>query len=219
MPPSRKLIWALSLITLLLAIVMLIVVPHHPNIRQPILALELARNWAELSIVLAVEPMDRARFLTNTRIDFAFIAAYTLLFAALALRVMKSHWRWIATGLALAAGLADLAENFAILRVLPLERGFETGMALAIRQWSLTKWSLLGAVWLLLGIGQYRQLPVGIFYTAAGLLTLWGCLEHRWLEVAAWPLAAALLTQLWTYFPWRPAKSLKSRSTASGSSV
>jgi hypothetical protein len=215
----RKWIWSLSLVTLALAILLMVLAPQHPNVRHPILALELARNWAELVIVLAVEPRDRALFFTNTYCDFAFIAAYTALFALVALRAMTGYWRWIAAGLAIAAGVADVRENLAMLQVLPLERGFENAMALEIRQWSLTKWSLLGTVWLALGVGQYRVFPAGVLYAVAGALALWGCLEHRWLEVAMLPLAGALLAQLWTYFPARSATSFKSRSTASGSSL
>lgn len=213
----KKWIWSLSLVTLALAILLLVLAPRHPNVRHPILALELARNWAELVIVLAVEPGDRALFATNTYWDFAFIVSYTALFVLVAFRAMPGYWRWIAAGLAIAAGCADVMENLAILRVLPLERGFENAMALEIRQWSLTKWSLLGTVWLTLGIGQYRVFPAGMLYAAAGFLALSGCLEHRWLEVAMVPLAAALVAQLWTYFPARSATSLSSRATASGS--
>ena len=212
-------IWILSLATLALAVALALIVPKHEHIRQPVLALELARNWSQLAIVLAVTPAGRARFLLNTQINFAFIAAYTALFTLLALTVMRGYWRWITAGLAVAAGVAGVMENLNILAVLPLERGFENAMALAIRQWALTKWCLMGLVWLTLGMAQYRRLPAGILYAAAGLLALWGCLEHRWLEVAVMPLGGALLAQLWTYFPSRAATSWRSRSTAPGSSL
>jgi hypothetical protein len=216
---AKKLIWGLSLAVLALGAILLAVAPQHPNIRQPVLALELVRNWAELSIVLAVDPAERAKFLTHTRIDIAFLAAYTALFVTLALHVLRRHWRWIAAGLAIAAGIADAGENLAILNVLPLERGFENFMAQTIRQWSLTKWALLGVVWVMLGVGHFRQPIAGGLYVVAGLLTLAGCVEHRWLEVAVIPVLIAAMWQVWTYWPAKAAASLSSRSTASGSSV
>jgi hypothetical protein len=166
-----------------------------------------------------VDPPERAKFVTHTRVDMLFLAAYTALFGALALHALRGHWRWMVAGLAIAAGIADAGENVAILRVLPLERGFENLMAQAIRQWSLAKWALLGLVWVALGAGQFRQPVAGGLYVVAGALTLWGCLEHRWLEVAFLPLTLALLRQVRTYWPSKAATSLRSRSTASGSLV
>lgn len=199
-----------------LALSLAFVTPRHPNVRRPILALEFSHSWPELSILLAI---DRTMYWWNTRLDFAFLVAYTALFAALALTVARGHWRWVIAGLAVAAGVADLNENLAILRVLPLD-SFENDMALAIRQWSLAKWSLLGVLWLALGVAQYRSVAPGALYFVAGALTLWGCLDQRWIEIAtAGPLTLGLAWQLFTYSPWSAAASLKSRSMASGSSV
>jgi len=217
--PSTRLIWHLSLATLVLGALLWAIAPRHPNLRQPVLALELARNWAELAIVLAVEPAERARFVWHTRLDVFFLLSYTALFVALAREVLRRHWRWIAAGFAIAAGLADAAENLAILQVLPLERGFENSMAQTIRQWSLTKWALLGLVWLALGVGQYRAPLAGGMYVAAGLLALAGCQDQRWFAIVPAPVVLATLWQVWTYRPSNRLMSFKSRSTAPGSSV
>ena len=211
----RRWIFWLTVAVIVLATAVAVVTPHHPNVARPILALELAHTWAELSILLAI---DRSPYWWNTRIDFAFLAAYTALFTLLAFQVARGHWRWALAGLALAAGLADLKENLAILRVLPRE-SFENEMAQAIRQWSLAKWGLLGVTWVALGVAQYRAWVPGALYAVAGALTLWGCLDHRWIEIAMGPLAVALLWQLYAYWPWRRAASWRSRATASGSSV
>jgi hypothetical protein len=214
--PIRRWIWWLTLVVLVLAAALLAVQPEHPHVRQPVLALELARNWAELTILLAV---DRAGYFHNTRIDFVFIAAYASLFVLLAFDAARRHWRWLIAGLVLAAATADVFENLAMLRVLRLERGFENEMALAIRQWSLTKWCLLGAVWLALGLAQFRSMVAGALYTVAGAVTLWACLDHRWLPAALAPLALALFWQLYAYRTPRRAKSATKRDTASGASL
>jgi hypothetical protein len=199
---SRKLLWWLSLAVLALALVLIVVAPEHPNVRRPILALELARTWPELSILMAV---DRTMYWWNTRIDFAFIAAYAALFAALALAQARGHWRWAIAGLALAAGVSDVNENFAILRVLPLSN-FDSEMALAIRQWSLTKWALLGGTWVALGVafglGSRRAIVPGALYVAAGVLTLWGTFDDRWIQFGAGLLALPVAWQLHEFWPW-----------------
>lgn len=223
----KRAIWILTLATVALFAVLSWLTPRHEEpvlygYSSPVLALQMARNWAELATILSLAPEQKARFVLQTRLDFGFLLAYGALFVAMLLDAYGGKRRWALASLALGAALCDGFENVWTLAVLALERGYENYMAQAIRQWALLKFFLLGAAWLAIGFGQPRhgrRLVLGVLYCVAGLMAWWGCIDNHRLLVAYLPLGAAFALQLWLYSPWSDVASFRSRATASGSSL
>lgn len=178
--------------------------PHFTNASQPVrgisdpgIALQTVRGVAEIDGILSDAPSaDREVMRIKQYIDFAFIAAY----AALSVVIAWTMWRrsrWLGLGVAvvtIAAAAFDLAENLAILRLLPLPISETTPAALAaIRIPSLAKWSLISAAPVLLSAclltaRRWYLRALGVWDVAAGALTCWGVTHNEWL-----PWAAALL--------------------------
>ena len=222
-----KRLWFATLVTAALFIALQLLEPKHevPELygyRSPGLALQMSHNWAQLSTILSLEPAQKARFVTQTYVDYGFLLAYGTLFSLLILHVYEGQRRWALLGLAVGAALCDAMENVWILAVLELKGGYEDYMAQSIHRWALLKYFLVSCAWLAIGIGQPRQgrrLILGILYTAGGLIGLWACLDNHRIPTAFLPIAIALLAQLWIYWPSNASASFNSRATASGSSL
>lgn len=118
---------------------------------DPMLALQMVRDVEEVRLILSDVPsQDRETMRIKTYIDYGFIVCYTGLSVALALlAARRGGWR-IAAGVAgavcgIAAGVFDVLENQAILRLLDVPlRDTTENMLNAIRGASLAKW-MLGA--------------------------------------------------------------------------
>ncbi|MBV8520264.1 MAG: hypothetical protein JO197_22930 [Acidobacteria bacterium] len=87
--------------------------PHPP--KKPVLALEVPASDAEVAALLATKDAQ-ASALANTRWDYWFIAAYTLLFLAMAWQQRDLGLRIAAMVLALAAAAFDVWEDLIIER-------------------------------------------------------------------------------------------------------
>jgi hypothetical protein len=119
------------------------------GLRDPVLALQMARNVEEVDAIFGEAPSpDRETMRFKQYVDFGFIACYTALYLLLSILLLRTY-RWgriPAIGAAicgLAAAGFDVAENLAILRVcnVPLSQTTQT-MIDAIRHASLLKYGL-----------------------------------------------------------------------------
>ena len=135
----------------------------QPRFGDPMLALQFARNVQDVDWILGDAPSpDREVMRVKQYVDFAFIACYAALCAALgAVAAGKGGWRrlaGIAAGICgLAAGMFDVAENRAILKLLDIPlRATTPAMLDAIRGPSLAKWILAGVTALLLAASLIR---------------------------------------------------------------
>ncbi len=137
--------------------------PSFTNASRPprwgsaILSLEFVRNVGDVDLILSEAPSpDREAMRIKTYIDFALILCYVSLGVALsALLARAGGWKQTAAIAATiciaAAGVFDVFENRAILRVLdtPLKQTTEV-MLNAIRGPAIAKWWLVAATVLLL---------------------------------------------------------------------
>lgn len=122
-----------------------------------IMEVQTAREVEDLRLTLGDAPsQDRETMRIKTKIDFAFIASYVLLLVLLGVLVTR-HGGWRrAAGVAiavcaLAAGVFDVLENFAILDILDVRIAMTTDAMLAdIRKPSTAKWSLIAVCAVLL---------------------------------------------------------------------
>ena len=102
---------------------------------RPTLALELPQDEAEVQQLLGSEQArDTAR--ASTRWDYAFIAAYTLLFVAFALAHTRG-WRVLLILAAAATAAFDVWENAIILRFVDRP---ELAVAAEVRSAAQAKW-------------------------------------------------------------------------------
>ena len=127
----------------------------------PILEVQTVSDVEDLRLTLGDAPsQDRETMRIKTQIDFAFIASYVTLFVSLGMVVARRGRWWRAVGVALAicalaAGVFDVLENFAILDILDVRIAMTTESMLAeIRRPSTIKWSLI-AVCASLLLSQY----------------------------------------------------------------
>lgn len=123
----------------------------QPRWGSPILALQFVRSVGDVDLILGEEPsLDRETMRIKTYIDFGLIVCYVALLVTLAVLVMRDRGVWLAAGIvaaicALSAGIFDVIENRAILRLLDQPLRFTSqGMLNAIRGAAIAKWSLLG---------------------------------------------------------------------------
>lgn len=222
----RKAIFGLTLLVSALALALAALQPKHPGplprgFHGATLAIEMVRSWPELTIVLAMEPPERAKLRVQTQVDFVYTAAYSALFALLAFEVWRGKkWQWAWAAVAMAAGVFDWIENVAILRVAGLEKGFDDTMALAISDAAWWKWELLSVFWLAIGIkwlwrSGWRTPGVG--YAAAGIWSITAWWDPVRLEWVFAPLCLALVVQLAYYWPSRARTSAAIKDTTSAS--
>ena len=134
-----------------------------PRFGDPMLALQFARDVQDVDWILGDAPSpDREVMRVKQYVDFAFIACYSALCAALgAMAARKGGWRQV-TGIAagicgLAAGVFDVLENRAILNLLDVPlRATTPAMIQAIRGPSTAKWILAGVTVVLLSVSLIR---------------------------------------------------------------
>ncbi len=210
MTRSRTLL-ILTLLTITLAVILWMLSPPHPEqarlgYSSSTFALQMVRDWPTLTIVLATPA--RAGYRLHTLVDFGFIALYGALWIGMTWRFALRRWfRWIVVALFALAMLCDMLENFAILRVLAIERGFTDEMARAIRGWALDKWLLLGFGWFGLAIALLTH---RLWALAMGYIFAFGIVVMAWftvpamLQLIAPALLVALLVQA-VYFARQPA--------------
>ncbi|MCK6546246.1 hypothetical protein L6R52_10385 [Myxococcota bacterium] len=129
-------------------------VPEHGypgGFQSPVLALELVTKPAEVALI-AGELGDprRALLVENTRVDFAFLAGYGLLFALVGWSYARTGTTrarirgLVAIGTGVAASVADAVENLGILDVLSKSLAALSPEDLAaIREPSMMKWALV----------------------------------------------------------------------------
>ncbi len=122
--------------------------PQH-GISDPVLALQLARDVADVEAVLSDAPSaDREVMRLKQYEDFGYIAGYGPLFLVLSLMLRRRYPGLkaiaIVAGLAgIAAAALDVAENLAILRIVDVKIGATTqSMVDAIRDVAAPKWAL-----------------------------------------------------------------------------
>ena len=208
----------------MLCLVILAVLAGKPNftnasqpprgIRDPMVALEMARDVGEVDAILGESPgPDREAMRLKQYIDFAFIGSYVALFGAMGVALAKrSRWGWLVAVSGVAMGVPDVLENLAILRLLPVDLSSTTqAMIDAIRQASVIKWSCASAATVVLAFfyldarrGSVRL--VGAVNFAAGALICWGLVDNSVLVwggglMAAGVLASAATLKSVTYEP------------------
>jgi len=198
---SRTLL-ILTLLTITLTVVLWMLSPPHPEQSRlgyttSAFALQMVRDWPSLTIVLATPA--RAGYRLHTLVDFLFIALYGALWIGMTWRFAAGRrLRWIVAGLFALGMLCDVLENFAILRVLAIDRGFTNEMARAIRNWALDKWLLLGWGWFGLAIAllKHRLWPLATGYVFAfGIVVTAWLTEPAMLQLVAPALLVTLLAQ------------------------
>lgn len=184
------------------------------GIRDPMIALEMARDAGEVDAILGESPgPDREAMRLKQYIDFAFIAGYVALFGAMgAALARRSRWGWLVAVSGVAMGAPDVLENLAILRLLPVDLGSTTqAMIDAIRHASVIKWSCASVAMVVLALfyldaRPWRVRMVGVVNFAAGALTCWGLVNNSMLVwggalMAAGVLASAATLKSVTYEP------------------
>jgi hypothetical protein len=184
------------------------------GIRDPMIALEMARDPGEVDAILGESPgPDREAMRLKQYIDFAFIASYVALFGAMgAALARRSRWGLLVAVSGVAMGIPDVLENLAILRLLPVDVGNTTqAMIDGIRQASVIKWSCASAAMVVLAIffldaRRWGVRMVGVVNFAAGALTCWGLVDNSMLVwgggmMAAGVLASAATLKSVTYEP------------------
>jgi hypothetical protein len=184
------------------------------GIRDPMIALQMARDVGEVDAILGESPgPDREAMRLKQYIDFAFIVSYVALFGAMgAALVKRSRWGWLVAVSGVAMGVPDVIENIAILRLLPVDLGNTTqAMIDAIRQASVIKWSCASVAMVVLALfflnaRRWRLRMVGVLNLAAGALTCWGLVNNSILVwgggmMAAGVLASAATLRSVTYEP------------------
>jgi len=184
------------------------------GIRDPMIALEMARDAGEVDAILGESPgPDREAMRLKQYIDFAFIVSYVALFGAMgAALARRSRWGWLVAVSGVAMGVPDVLENLAILRLLPVDLGNTTqAMIDAIRQASVVKWSCASAAMVVLAIiymdaRWWRMRMVGVVNFAAGAVICWGLVDNSVLVwgggvMAAGVLASAATLKSVTYEP------------------
>ena len=153
---------------------------------NPVLALELAANGAEIDAINRSEGGKATEFIRKQVFkDFGYIVIYVVFFSCLALLLIElsSDWSkylgWAALVCALIAGVFDVIENLRMLKATSTPAGAATdSLANSIRYPSLTKWALLFVVCLLVGLILSRLqgwlLIPGLAFLIAALLGLSG---------------------------------------------
>jgi len=171
------------------------------GIRDPMIALEMAREAGEVDAILGESPgPDREAMRLKQYIDFAFIVSYVALFGAMgAALARRSRWGWLVAVSGVAMGVPDALENLAILRLLPVDLSNTTqAMVDAIRQASVVKWSCASAAMVVLAIiymdaRWWRMRMVGVVNFAAGAVICWGLVDNSVLVWGGGAMAAGVM--------------------------
>ena len=179
------------------------------GISSPVIALEVARGVDEVDAILGEAPSpDREAMRIKQYVDFGFIACYAALYATLGF-MLRARAAWLAMGCGIAAAIADVFENLAILRIVdvPLRRTTQT-MVDAIRFPGLAKWTLVfvaaalfGAVFWKERKRSWRLIAVLNFVTAA--LGFFGIYDNSFLVWAGIPLVGGLAALIAVFLLFR----------------
>jgi hypothetical protein len=205
--------WAGALAVLGLAVAALLVgKPSFSNaslpvrgINDPVIAIQAARSITDVDWVLGNAPSpDREVMRIKQRVGFAFIGAYTALFLALALLLLRSGgWGRIAGPAAMICALAtaafNIAENLAVLRILDVPLYETTApMIRAIRSASFATWALAALTLALLSMlflrsPRFIMRCVGALLLITAAMQLYGLRDNRFLVWEGGPAALALV--------------------------
>jgi hypothetical protein len=171
---------------------------------------QLARSFAEFEAAVGGEGDHRREELrTQLQLDFAFIAAYWLVFAATSGLLVARDFSWavwlgvIAGECATVAALLDVAENLQTLRLLRADSSAGGGLDSVVRMMrgaSLAKWFFAFATTGLLSVlflqqGSWWHRLIGSSYAlaaAVGIATLAAELAFTRRRVDPAPLRNAL---------------------------
>jgi len=188
---------------------------------NPVLALELAANGAEIDAVNRSEGGKATEFIKKqVSKDFGYIVIYVVFFSCLALLLIElsADWSkylgWGALVCAVLAGVFDVIENLGMLKATSTPEVAATdSLANSIRYPSLAKWALLFIVCLLIGLilsrlGGWLLIP-GLAFLIAALLGLSGVImnllrpKFYWMFPASIAfLAFAIICIAITFTPW-----------------
>jgi hypothetical protein len=221
MPPPQLQRWAGYLAVLTLAMIAILLGrPSFSNgsrpvrgISSPVLAMEVARNVAEVDAILSDSPSaDREAMRIKQYADFGFISGYACLFVVTGILLIPQGRTIaiLAVVLGVLAAIFDVVENLGILRVVNTDLEHTTqAMIDAVRYPSLAKWTLaslaLGLLAILfLRIKRAGPRIVGTLYLIAALLGLSGLYENVFLEWSGIPTLAGFIGLAILYFrPYR----------------
>ena len=190
----RTAVVALTIATLLTAALNAALAPG----KRPV-EFELAPDAGALRGLEAIE--------SQTYADFVFIGAYTALWGVMATAIHPSL-----TAVAIAAGLADVVENIAILRAIRRKDRTDDD-ARRIRVPSSIKWALLAMLWIALAFvpaslvaNLAGRVVIRVSYLVAAAACLTGLAVSRpdLVGRSVRPVFVALLTQLIALYAARP---------------
>jgi hypothetical protein len=212
--------WAGYLAVLNLAMIGILGRPSFSNgsrsvrgISNPVLAMEVARNVAEVDAILSDSPSaDREAMRIKQYADFGFISGYAGLFVVTG-TLLIPRGRAIAilaAVLGVVAAIFDVIENLGTLRVVNTDLAHTTqAMIDAVRYPSLIKWALASLALGLLAILFLRlkragPRVVGALYLIAALLGLYGLYDNAILQWTGIPMLAGFIGLAILYFrPYR----------------
>jgi hypothetical protein len=169
---------------------------------NPVLALELVKNGADIKTIVGPEGGDVQKFLKkSTTKDFGYIVVYAIFFVALGLllsRMSFSSAGWVgslAATCAVVAAVLDVIEDLGMLKAIDGEAS--DSLANSIRYPSLAKWAFLFVFSLLVGLLLIARrdvfvIPAVVFLLAA-LLGLGGVILNLLRPSFYWMFPAALL--------------------------
>jgi hypothetical protein len=183
------------------------------GISNPVLAMEVARNVAEVDAILSDSPSaDREAMRIKQYADFGFISGYAGLFVVTG-TLLIPRGRAIAilaAVLGVVAAIFDVIENLGTLRVVNTDLAHTTqAMIDAVRYPSLIKWALASLALGLLAILFLRlkragPRVVGALYLLAALLGLYGLYDNAILQWTGIPMLAGFIGLAILYFrPYR----------------
>jgi hypothetical protein len=184
------------------------------EVSNPILAMEVVRNVAEVDAVLSEAPSpDREVMRIKQYADFGFICGYAALYVSMSM-LLIGEGRAIAIAaavLGILAAICDTIENLGILRIVDVDLAHTTqAMIDAIRYPSLIKWALASLALGLVGILAWRTRRtglriVGALYVLASMLGLYGLYRNVGLQWLAYfgPIGLICLAILYFRPYWR----------------
>jgi len=175
------------------------------GIQDPVLALQMAHNVSDVDAILGEAPSaDREVMRVKQYEDFGFIVGYVALYSTLGLLLAQRYprLRWLALIAAVAgvaAGVLDVVENVAILRIVDVRLAATTqAMIDAIHHAAMFKWALgfvaLGLLSTYFLLDRRRTARVvGAIDVAAALVGLYGLYDHTILAYGAGLIALGLV--------------------------
>jgi hypothetical protein len=183
------------------------------EISNPVLAMEVVRNVAEVDAILSDAPSpDREVMRIKQYADFGFICGYGALYVLMSLLLIQEGRTLaiLAAVLGILAAIFDVIENLGILRIVDVDLA-HTAQAMidAIRYPSLMKWALASAALGLLGILAWRTRRTGLRVVGAldllaALLGGAGLYDNRFLQWLGIPMLGGLIGLAVLFFrPYR----------------